>query len=291
MSDSVKDPDAAKAPVGLVGLGAMGRPAARHLAAAGHPTFCFDPDDAATQAVAADGIRAAASLSELAAVSSVVLILVPSDGDVIEVCDPSAGLLAGARSGTVFLVCSSVRPDTCQAVAAMAAERGVDVLDAALTGGVRAAEAGTVNLLVGGDAAVLDRIRPSLRPWTGTVHHLGQLGAGQVGKTVNNLCHWGQLAAIVEALRLGRALGVEPSALRAAVMDGPADSRTLREMQLMRLTWYAKDLVNAFAMADSADQDLPVARVVREAMNHISVDDIAELYQPRSTITGRVGAR
>ena len=101
------------------------------------------------------------------------------------------------------------------------------MLDAALTGGVRAAEAGEINLLVGGDAEVLDRIRPCLEPWTKTVHFLGKLGSGQVGKTVNNLCHWGQLSAIVEALRLGRALGVETAALRDAMLDGPAASRTL----------------------------------------------------------------
>src|SRR6266496_3219483 len=110
----------------------------------------------------------------------------------------------------------SVRPDTCREVAAFAEPKGVDVLDAALTGGVRAAEAGAINLLVGGDADVLDRVRPSLDPWTKSVHHLGPLGSGQVGKTVNNMCHWGQLSAIVEALRLGRALGVEPTVLRAA---------------------------------------------------------------------------
>jgi 3-hydroxyisobutyrate dehydrogenase-like beta-hydroxyacid dehydrogenase len=168
-------------------------------------------------------------------------------------------------------------------VAAAAQPHRVDVLDAALTGGVRAAQAGTINLLVGGDAAVLERIRPSLGPWTGSVHHLGALGAGQVGKTVNNLCHWGQLSAIVEALRLGRALGVEPTLLRAALLDSPVASRTLKEMQLMKLTWHAKDLANAFRMAEPVGQPLPVAHVVKEAMEHITVQDIADLYAPRDT--------
>jgi 3-hydroxyisobutyrate dehydrogenase-like beta-hydroxyacid dehydrogenase len=256
----------------------MGRPAAELLAAAGHETVCFDPDDAVLDAVAANGAKPVATLAELGAASQVVLVLVPTDADVLEVCSTTDGVLADAAPGTVVLICSSVRPDTCSAVADLARARGVDVLDAALTGGVRAAEAGEINLLVGGDAAVLDRIRGALEPWTKTVHHLGPLGAGQIGKTVNNLCHWGQLSAIVEALRLGRALGVEPTRLRAALMDGPAASRTLAEMQLMRLTWYTKDLANAMAMAETVGQPMPVATTVREAMNHITVGDIADLY-------------
>jgi 3-hydroxyisobutyrate dehydrogenase-like beta-hydroxyacid dehydrogenase len=258
----------------------MGRPAAEHLAAAGYETYCFDTDPAVVAAAEAKGVRASSSLIALGASSSVIVVMVPTDADVLAVCSAEDGVLAKARSGSVVLICSSVKPETCVKVAELAATRGVDVLDAALTGGVRAAEAGEINLLVGGEAAVLDRIRSSLAPWTKTVHFLGRLGAGQIGKTVNNLCHWGQLSAIVEALRLGRALGVEPSLLRQALLDGPAASRTLSEMQLMRLTWYAKDLANAFAMASTVGQELPVATTVREAMNHISVADIAALYQP-----------
>jgi 3-hydroxyisobutyrate dehydrogenase-like beta-hydroxyacid dehydrogenase len=270
-----------KQSVGLVGLGMMGRPAAELLAAAGHPTFAYDVDAGVLDAVAAHGVRGVDGLPQLARRCDVVLVMVPSDQDVLDVCAGRGGLLEGARRGTVLVICSSVIPDTCRSVAAAAEPKGVDVLDAALTGGVRAAEAGTINLMVGGDAAVLDRIRPALAAWTGTVHHLGGLGAGQVGKTVNNLCHWGQLSAIVEALRLGRALGVEPTLLREALLDSPVASRTLREMQLMKLTWHAKDLANAFRVADTVDQELPVAHVVKDAMERISVADIADLYAPR----------
>ncbi|MBM9503370.1 NAD(P)-dependent oxidoreductase [Actinacidiphila acididurans] len=264
--------------VGLVGLGAMGGPAAGFLARSGVVTYCYDADPAAMGTAAAEGVRTAGSVPELAASSDVVVVTVPSDQDVLDVCSPGTGVLSAAVPGTVVLICSSVTPATCRAVAAQAVPLGVDVLDAALTGGVRAAVAGTVNLLVGGDAAVLERIRPVLAPWTRTVHHLGPLGAGQIGKTVNNLCHWGQLAAVVEALRLGRALGVPPARLREALLDGPAASRTLAEMELMRLTWHRKDLANALLMAEDEGRTLPVATTVREAMEHITVQDIAELY-------------
>jgi 3-hydroxyisobutyrate dehydrogenase-like beta-hydroxyacid dehydrogenase len=267
--------------VGLIGLGAMGRPAAEFLGRAGIPTFSYDEDHALMERVAAEGFRPAESVVDLAARSDVIVVMVPSDQDVLDVCSPETGVLSTAKAGSVILICSSVVPATCERVAEQARARGVDVLDAALTGGVRAAEAGEVNLLVGGEQSVLDRIRPSLAPWTKTVHHLGPLGSGQVGKTVNNLCHWGQLSAIVEALRLGRALGVEPTKLRAALLDGPAASRTIAEMQLMRLTWHRKDLANAMKMAATVVQDMPVAQVVQQAMEHITVDDIADLYAER----------
>jgi 3-hydroxyisobutyrate dehydrogenase len=266
--------------VGVIGLGAMGRPAAELLAAAGHETYAYDTDLAALEAVTAKGVKPLDDLAQLGAVSSVVLVFVPTDDDVVAVCSDEHGVLAGAAAGSTVLICSSVRPDTCETVAALAAAHGVDVLDAALTGGVRAAEAGTINLLVGGEAAVLDKVRPTLQPWCGTVHLLGGLGAGQIGKTVNNLCHWGQLSVIVEALRLGRELGVEPELLRAALMDAPPASRTLKEMQLMRLTWHHKDLANAMKMAGSVGFELPVATTVQEAMRHVTVTDIADLYTP-----------
>ena len=153
------------------------------------------------------------------------------------------------------------------------------MLDAALTGGVRGAEAGEINLLVGGDEQVLDRIRPVLEPWCGSVHHMGALGTGQVGKTVNNLVHWAQISAINEALRFGQRLGVAPSKLREALKDGPTDSRTLREIEQMRFTWHKKDLANAFAMAQTVEPpiELPVAATAREAMLSITVDSVAAL--------------
>jgi 3-hydroxyisobutyrate dehydrogenase-like beta-hydroxyacid dehydrogenase len=271
--------DARHRPVGLIGLGAMGLPIAGFLARAGHPTFCYDPDPAALDRAVAAGARRTESVVDLARRCAVVLVLVPSDQDVLDVCSARDGVLAAAAPDDVLVICSSVLPRTCRTVAERARSSGVRVLDAALTGGVRAAEAGEITLLVGGAAATLEAIRPSLAPWTGTVHHLGPVGAGQVGKTVNNLCHWAQVSAVVEALRLGRALGVPPAALRAAVLDGPAASRTLAELELMRLTWHRKDLANALHLAAGAGQSTPVAEAVRAAMEHVTVAEIAELFR------------
>ncbi|MET7398236.1 NAD-binding protein [Dactylosporangium sp. NPDC005572] len=109
------------------------------------------------------------------------------------------------------------------------------------------------------------------------MHHLGPLGAGQIGKTANNLVHWAQICAITEALELARRAGVAVPALRRALMDGPVDSRTLRELQHMRLTWHAKDLANAAVLAEQVELALPVAETARAVMRGISVEDVHRL--------------
>jgi 3-hydroxyisobutyrate dehydrogenase-like beta-hydroxyacid dehydrogenase len=271
--------EGARPSVGVVGLGAMGRPAAEFLAASAFDTFAYDLDQEALEAIRRKGGTPTPSLKQLAERSTVIFIFVPSDDDVRTVCLGEDGVLAGAQPGSVLAICSSALPETCAAVATEGARRGVDVLDAALTGGVRGAEAGEINLLVGGDEQVLERIRPTLEPWCGSVHHMGALGTGQVGKTVNNLVHWAQISAVNEALRFGQRLGVAPSKLREALKDGPTDSRTLRELEQMRFTWHKKDLANAFAMAQTVHPplELPVAATAREAMLEITVDSVAAL--------------
>ncbi|GAA3156343.1 2-hydroxy-3-oxopropionate reductase [Blastococcus jejuensis] len=275
-----------QAPVfAVLGLGAMGAPVVGHLLAAGVPVQVYDLDPAAVARAVGLGARAADSAEAVARGAAVVAIFVPSDDDVREVCLGEGGVLAGCAEGAVVLLCSSLRPETCRAVAD-AAPRGVAVLDAALTGGVRGAEAGQINLLVGGDAAVLDRVRPLLEPWTKAVHHLGPLGAGQVGKTANNLVHWAQICAITEALELARRGGVSVPVLRAALQDGPTDSRTLRELEHMRLTWHVKDLANTADLAGRVGMDIPVAETARRVMVGTTVEDVARLLADGPLRTG-----
>lgn len=271
--------------VAVLGLGAMGAPVVGHLLAADVPVRVYDLDPAAVDRSVALGARAAGSAAAAARGAAVVAVFVPSDDDVRAVCLGEWGVLAGCADGAVVLLCSSLRPQTCREIAD-AAPAGVAVLDAALTGGVRGAVAGEINLLVGGDAGVLERIRPLLQPWTKAVHHLGPLGAGQVGKTANNLVHWAQISAITEALELARRGGVSVPVLRAALQDGPTDSRTLRELEHMRLTWHAKDLANTADLAERVGMDIPVAETARRVMVGTTVDDVARLLADGPLRTG-----
>ncbi len=275
-----------QAPVfAVVGLGAMGAPVVRHLLAAGVPVQVHDLDAAALDRAVALGATAAGSAVEAARGAAVIAVFVPSDDDVRAVCLGEDGLLAGCAEGAVVLLCSSLRPETCREISD-AAPMGVSVLDAALTGGVRGAENGEINLMVGGDGDVLERVRPLLASWTRAVHHLGPLGSGQVGKTANNLVHWAQISAITEALELARRGGVSVPVLRAALQDGPTDSRTLRELEQMRLTWHAKDLANTADLAERVGMDIPVAETARRVMAATTVDDVARLLADGPLRTG-----
>jgi 3-hydroxyisobutyrate dehydrogenase-like beta-hydroxyacid dehydrogenase len=263
--------------VGVAGLGAMGGPVARHLAARGFAVSGHDRDPAAVAALAADGVRPAGAGTGALTGCVAVLLFVPGDQDVLDVASRYGDTATGADVPPPHVViCSSVTPATCLAAADILRGKAV-VVDAPLTGGVRAAEAGRINLLVGGDAEPVAALRPVFDAFCASVHHLGPLGSGQVGKTVNNLVHWGEIAVLAEALEFGEALGVPAAHLRDALTHGPTDGRTLRELEHFRLTWWAKDLANAFAMAAEAGAELPVSRLVHELMPAITVDRLRRM--------------
>jgi 3-hydroxyisobutyrate dehydrogenase-like beta-hydroxyacid dehydrogenase len=246
--------------VGVVGLGAMGRPLLDRLAAAGFPVVGYDR-------------TSGGSLADVA-VADFVFVVVPTDADVSTVV---TALAPAMRPGAVIAVSSSVRPATCVALATYTAKSGVDLLDVALTGGIRGAVTGTLNLLVGGDPAAVERQRDVLLAIAANYHVLGPVGAGQVGKAASNLIHWAEIVAIEEALRLAERLGVAPAVLRAALQEGGTDSRTLRELELMRFTWYAKDLAIAQELASAVDLALPVAEVSAARMPSITSESIRSL--------------
>lgn len=267
--------------VGVIGLGAMGMPIAGHLLKAGHAVTVLDVAEQAVRGAVEQGARSAVDSAAVAAEADVVLVIVPSDADALSVCTGPRGVLEGTRPGSAVLLCSSLRPPTCIQIAAAAPE-GVGVLDAALTGGIRGVQAGAINLMVGGDQAVLDRARPALGPWCASVHLLGPLGAGQVGKTVNNLIHWAQVCAITESLSLGAAYGLDIPTLRTALQSSPVDSRALHEIEQMRFTWHAKDMANAEAMAAEVGVSLPLAAVARDLMVDTTVDGVEQLLTRRA---------
>lgn len=217
--------------VGMVGLGAMGRPIAEQIAKSGFPVVAFDLDPT----IQAAGVSRVPDLAEVAK-SDVVIIIVPTDEDVRGVVAGNDGLLAHGHPGMTVIVSASVHPTTCRELQAQAIRAGINLMDAALTGGVRRAKSGRINLLMGGDAAAADGIRDVLASFTKGFHVLGPVGAGQVGKSANNMIHWAEIVAINEAFLMAEKLGVDPLMLRAALQEGTTDSVTLRDMEKMRFT-------------------------------------------------------
>jgi 3-hydroxyisobutyrate dehydrogenase-like beta-hydroxyacid dehydrogenase len=287
--------------IGVAGLGAMGRPIASRLAGHGFEVLGLDPH------VTLPSVRRVDRLDE----ADVVLVVVPTDADVTAVVtellasprhrppnrpdghdapasrsERDDGAAPASRSNgdddtgrprRIIAICSSVRPETCRALAAEAAGHGADLLDVALTGGIRGAEGGTLNLLVGGDPAVAARLDDVFAVIANAYHVLGPVGAGQVAKAASNLIHWAEIVAIVESFRLATAYGLEPARLRAALQQGGTDSRTLRELELMRFTWWDKDITVAEAMAEAAGEPLPVAELSRRLMPSVTVEAVHDL--------------
>lgn len=260
--------------VGLVGLGAMGRPIAEQIASKGFPVVAFDLDPA-IQPVGVQRVPTLAKVGE----SDVVIVIVPTDDDVWEVVAGSGGLIEQGHEGMTIIVSASVHPATCHELHAKAADAGIGLLDAALTGGIRRAEQGQINLLVGGDRATADGVRDVLESFTTGIHLLGPPGAGQVGKAANNMIHWAEIVTINEAFRLAKTFGVDVALLRSALEGGVTDSATMREIEKMRFTWYRKDLEIAQELADEIGIDLPVAHLALGLMDGITPASIAELFE------------
>ncbi len=252
----------------------MGAAMGGHLLDAGTPLAVYDPDVAACADLAARGAVRCAGPGEVAGRSDLVLIVVVDDD---QVRDAVTACLEEASPGTVLAICASVRPDTCRELAGAGAGLGVDVIDMALVRGERGAEEGRLALFCGGPAEVVDRIRAPVAPFAADVVRVGDVGAGQVAKTANNILLWACLRADVEALRLGRALGVEPAVLREAMALGSGANRPLAEWGKHRLRWPHKDLEVALALAAEAGVEMPLVEALPALMRELSVDDLSEL--------------
>jgi 3-hydroxyisobutyrate dehydrogenase-like beta-hydroxyacid dehydrogenase len=252
----------------------MGASIGAHLLAAGTPLAVYDPVEDARRTLVERGAVEGDGAASVAARSDVVLVVVVDDE---QVRDAVRGCFDGARKGTVVAICASVRPDTCRELAAVGAESGVDVIDAALVRGERGAEEGRLVLFCGGAAAAVDRLRAVSAPFAEHVVHLGDVGAGQVAKTVNNVLLWACIRADYEALLLARALGVEPRVLRDALALGSGANRPLAEWGNHRLRWPQKDLEVALAVAEEAGVEMPLVAELSRLMAELSVEDLREL--------------
>jgi 3-hydroxyisobutyrate dehydrogenase len=172
-------------------------------------------------------VELADSPASLAAAADVVGLCVLADADVEEVMLGKDGLREGLRPGAVVAIHSTVHPDTCARMATALAQVGADVLDAPVSGGAPAVEARRLLVMVGGDPGVLERVRPVYSSFGNPIVHLGPLGAGQMGKLVNNVLFTSTLSLAHQAILLASSLGLDPDALIAALSSGSSRSYAL----------------------------------------------------------------
>jgi 3-hydroxyisobutyrate dehydrogenase len=213
--------------VGFIGLGSQGGPMARRIVDAGYPMTLWARRPATLEPYADTAAQTAGSPAELAADSDLVCLCVVGDADVEQVAGGDNGVLSTLQPGSVIAVHSTVHPKTVRALAEKAATKSVSVIDAPVSGGGPAAAEGRLLVMVGGDAAVVERCRPVFRTYADPVVHLGELGSGQTTKLLNNLLFTANAGTAASVLALGEALGVSTQRLTEVISHSSGSSFAL----------------------------------------------------------------
>jgi len=191
---------------GIVGVGQMGGRMAARVRNAGDSIVAYDRD---AKRLAASGIEPAGSLAELVAAVDVVLLSLPDSSVIEPVMLGARGVLEHARPGQVVVDLSTASPESTRRIHAALAERNVEFLDAGISGGAKAADAGTLTIMVGGDADALDRVRPILERFASKIFHMGDSGAGHIAKLLNNFLNGISLAATAEVMVAAKLSGLD----------------------------------------------------------------------------------
>ncbi len=213
--------------VGFIGLGVMGRPMALHLHAAGHELHVWARNPQSTAGLPA---TVHATPAALGAACEVVFTVITSSSDVEGVALGAQGLIEGMATGSVLVDHSTIAPDVSRRIAAKLGEKGIHMLDAPVSGGAQGAIDATLAIMAGGDAEVLERVRPLLDCLGKRIVHIGPNGAGQVAKACNQMIMVAAIQAAAEAMHLANAAGVDCGKVKEALAGGSAGSRVLEIM-------------------------------------------------------------
>jgi 2-hydroxy-3-oxopropionate reductase len=265
--------------IGFIGLGLMGRPMAKNLLKAGHRLVVHSRSDGPVAELVATGAERAVSPADVARRATRIITMVPDSPDVELVLEGPTGVFSAIQKGTIVIDMSSIAPGTARRLAARAQTLGATMLDAPVSGGDIGAAAGTLSIMVGGDAKAFAAVRPILDVMGNPekVVRIGESGAGQLCKLCNQMVIGGTLVAVAEALALARKAGVDAAKVREALLGGFASSRVLEvhgERALkgtykpgFKTHLYAKDMRNVIATLAEHDTPAPVAAVVQQLLH------------------------
>jgi 3-hydroxyisobutyrate dehydrogenase len=250
--------------IGVVGVGRMGLAIVKHLIKHGYPVTAYDIDAKQCDAARAAGAASVASPAAVGLASRFVIIAVGYDDEAYEVMLGKSGLLETMAAGSIIAVSSTCTPEHVRMLSERAGAKGVEVLDAPICRGARAADEGTMLALVGGKADVVERSRPIYQAFCSDVKHLGEVGAGQFGKSMNNFLLWVNGVALIEAGRLSEANGMDLVKLREALLISSGASDALKNWENVSFHWALKDMQIVIKMADKAGLSLPIAGAIKE---------------------------
>lgn len=213
--------------VGYIGLGLMGKSIARNILKAGFPLVVHNRSRAAVDELVAEGAQTANSPSETAAQVDIVFTNLPDTPDVEKVALGEKGIFEGAHEGLIFVDNSTIKPAAARRIAAELKQKGALALDAPVSGGDIGARNAALTVMVGGEAAALEKAMPVFRAMGKTITHVGEAGAGQVAKAANQIMVAAQMVAMGELLVFAKKAGVDPRKVVEAIKAGAAQCWTL----------------------------------------------------------------
>ena len=213
--------------IGFIGLGIMGKPMARNLIKAGYHLVLHNRSREAIKELASEGAMPASSPKEVAGNSDVVITMLPDSPDVEEVILGPQGVIEGGLPGMLFVDMSTIAPATARKVYESLKSKGIEALDAPVSGGEVGAMEGTLSIMVGGNENAFQRALPFFQIMGKNIVHIGNPGAGQVTKACNQMVVALTIQAVSEALTLAEKAGVDPAKVREALLGGFAQSRIL----------------------------------------------------------------
>ncbi|MCI0776242.1 MAG: NAD(P)-dependent oxidoreductase [Chloroflexi bacterium] len=268
--------------IGFVGLGMMGMPMSRNLVEAGYAVTVFDLDGAAIDQALAFGASSASTGSEVAAQSGIIITMVPDSPHVEAAIAGPDGILEGVMAGSVVIDMSTISPATGKKMAALLEEKSVNFVDAPVTGGVEGAEAGTLSILVGGNAEAFERTLPVLNVLGGNVTHMGPVGSGHTTKIANQLIGVATLAGISEAFVLAKKAGLDLQLFFDAVKNGAGRSWALETLgpKILKgdfspgfmVKHMQKDLRLAGQLADDTGTSIPTTSLIAQLYHSIQAE-------------------
>lgn len=268
--------------IGFIGLGIMGKPMAMNLIKAGYSLTVYDINPGPVKEVVAAGAAEGSSSSDVAAKSEVVITMLPNSPHVKTVVLGANGVLEGAKPGLILVDMSSIAPLVAQEVAAQVQKKGVEMLDAPVSGGEPKAIDGTLSIMVGGKQEVFDQVEDILKVMGASAVLVGDIGSGNTTKLANQIIVALNIAAMSEALVLATKAGVDPEKVFEAIRGGLAGSTVLNAKAPLalegnfkpgfRIELHIKDLANALDTAHEIGVPVPLAGSVMEIMQALKVD-------------------
>lgn len=276
-----------KPKLGFIGLGIMGKPMAKNLIKAGYSLIVHDLNRASVEDLSKEGAQTATSSAEVAQQSEIIITMLPNSPDVELVVLGEKGVLGGAKSGMIIIDMSSIEPLVSQKIAAEAAKKGIEFLDAPVSGGEPGAVQGTLAIMVGGKEEVFTQCLPILEVMGKSVVRVGDIGAGGFAKLANQVIVALNIAAVSEAFVLGQKAGLDPEKLFQAIRGGLAGSHVMdakipmivdRNFQPgFKIKLHDKDIKNALATAAGLQTPLPLTGLIEQILSASIADGKGEL--------------